>query len=122
MAGNREEVRLDQMVAGPSARNHLVCGLCVFRSSRAASSGQSAVQRIIRTPLGQGTVAEGERLFHDRCEGRHQAGGTKPPGPGLDVLVGGKGTVGTAKPLRTIGSYWPILLKKSLAGHGRRSY
>lgn len=58
-------------------------------------------------PLGQGTVAEGERLFHDRCEGCHQAGGTKPPGPGLDVLVGGKGTVGTAKPLRTIGSYWP---------------
>jgi hypothetical protein len=58
-------------------------------------------------PDGHGSVAEGARLFAERCEGCHQAGGTKPAAPGFDVLVGGQGTFGTGKPVRTIGTYWP---------------
>ena len=59
-------------------------------------------------PAGKGGVAEGERVFAQRCEGCHQNGGEKAAVASLDILVGGNGTLDTAKPLRTIGSYWPF--------------
>lgn len=58
-------------------------------------------------PEGRGSVSDGARLFAERCEACHQAGGTKPAAAGFDVLVGGQGTFATGKPVRTIGTYWP---------------
>ncbi|MCC2644163.1 MAG: putative sulfite oxidase cytochrome subunit [Nitrospira sp.] len=55
-------------------------------------------------PTGQGTVKEGVRLFAARCAACHGATGKEGP---KDRLVGGRDTLTTAKPVRTIGSYWP---------------
>jgi cytochrome c len=56
-------------------------------------------------PEGSGTVAEGRTVFAARCASCHG-----PNGEGGAVgaaLVGGKGTLATARPLKTIGSFWP---------------
>ncbi len=55
-------------------------------------------------PAGSGTAIEGEPLFADRCSACHGDHGEGQP---ADALVGGKGTLASAKPLRTVGSYWP---------------
>ena len=55
-------------------------------------------------PEGSGTVDAGREVFKtrcSRCHGEKAGGGTGP------VLVGGQGTLATAKPLKTVGSYWP---------------
>ena len=55
-------------------------------------------------PAGSGSVAQGRALFTQKCAACHGATGTGGPG---GVLVGGQGTLATAKPLLTIGSFWP---------------
>ena len=55
-------------------------------------------------PPGRGTVKQGAVIFATRCASCH--GPTGQEGP-MDRLVGGIGTLGSQKPLRTIGSYWP---------------
>jgi mono/diheme cytochrome c family protein len=55
-------------------------------------------------PEGSGTVAAGQDLFISECARCH---GTKAEGDIGPPLVGGKGTLNTAKPLKTVGSYWP---------------
>jgi len=58
-------------------------------------------------PPGKGTAAAGEKIYADRCahchgarlEGLREVGG--PP------LVGGRGSLATDKPLKTVESYWP---------------
>src|SRR5215472_6848070 len=55
-------------------------------------------------PDGSGTPAAGRDLFKERCarcHGEQAEGGVGP------VLVGGQGTLATAKPLKTVGSFWP---------------
>jgi cytochrome c len=55
-------------------------------------------------PEGSGTVAAGREVFAAscaRCHGEKAEGGVGP------VLVGGQGTLATAKPLKTVGSFWP---------------
>jgi len=55
-------------------------------------------------PEGSGTVAAGREIFAakcSRCHGEKAAGGVGP------VLVGGQGTLATARPLKTVGSFWP---------------
>ena len=55
-------------------------------------------------PPGAGTVAAGRTLFAARCAQCHG-----PQGEG-DIgarLVGGQGTLATARPLKTVGSFWP---------------
>ena len=55
-------------------------------------------------PEGNGTVIEGKDVYARRCQrchGANAAGGDEGP------LVGGKGSLGTAKPLKTVASYWP---------------
>ena len=55
-------------------------------------------------PEGSGTVAAGREVFAAscaRCHGDKGEGGIGPP------LVGGQGTLATAKPLKTVGSFWP---------------
>ena len=55
-------------------------------------------------PTGSGTAEAGKKIFESRCVTCHGATGKEGP---QDVLVGGQGTLNTAKPIKTIGSYWP---------------
>jgi cytochrome c len=55
-------------------------------------------------PPGSGTAAKGKDVYTRRCETCH--GPTGKEGP-QDVLVGGKGSLATSKPQKTVGSYWP---------------
>jgi cytochrome c len=55
-------------------------------------------------PAGSGTAARGKEVYAQRCSTCH--GPTGKEGP-QDVLVGGKGSLATPKPLKTVGSYWP---------------
>lgn len=55
-------------------------------------------------PPGQGTVQQGSRLFATKCAACHGPSGIEGP---KDKLVGGQNTLQTAKPVKTIGSYWP---------------
>lgn len=56
-------------------------------------------------PKGHGTAQEGRALFAAQCATCHGA-----KGEGNDFypqLIGGRGTLGTASPVLTVGSYWP---------------
>jgi cytochrome c len=55
-------------------------------------------------PPGSGDVAQGEAVFAEKCAACH---GEKGAGGLADRLVGGQGSLGTAKPIKTVGSYWP---------------
>jgi len=55
-------------------------------------------------PQGSGTVSHGHEIFVQQCAACH---GEKAEGAVGDRLVGGQGTLATAKPVRTVGSYWP---------------
>jgi S-disulfanyl-L-cysteine oxidoreductase SoxD len=53
---------------------------------------------------GRGTAAAGKDVYTRRCETCH--GPTGKEGP-QDVIVGGRGSLTTNQPLKTVGSYWP---------------
>jgi S-disulfanyl-L-cysteine oxidoreductase SoxD len=55
-------------------------------------------------PEGSGTVVAGREVFKAHCSKCH---GEKAEGSVGPILVGGQGTLATAKPLKTVGSYWP---------------
>jgi cytochrome c len=55
-------------------------------------------------PEGSGTVAAGRDVFVAQCARCHRPGGEGDVGP---ALVGGQGTLRTARPLKTVGSFWP---------------
>ncbi|ASV99305.1 c-type cytochrome [Paraburkholderia aromaticivorans] len=55
-------------------------------------------------PAGSGDVATGAHVFATKCAACHGAQGQGGLG---DALVGGQGTLASAKPKRTVGSYWP---------------
>jgi mono/diheme cytochrome c family protein len=55
-------------------------------------------------PDGSGTVAAGREVFAARCARCH---GPKGEGDVGATLVGGRGTLKTPRPLKTVGSYWP---------------
>lgn len=55
-------------------------------------------------PPGQGKASEGKEVYTKRCLECHGAEGKSGK---HDVLVGGQGTLNSAKPVKTIGSYWP---------------
>lgn len=55
-------------------------------------------------PEGSGTVAAGRDVYVASCARCHGEKGAGDVGP---VLVGGQGTLKTAKPLKTVGSFWP---------------
>src|ERR1700730_11453620 len=54
-------------------------------------------------PEGAGTVAAGRVLFAAQCARCHGPAGQGDVGP---RLVGGQGTLGTPRPLKTAGRYW----------------
>jgi len=55
-------------------------------------------------PPGGGTPEQGAVVYAQKCQGCH---GEKGSGKPNDQLVGGQGTLASANPVRTIGSYWP---------------
>ena len=57
-----------------------------------------------KLPPGRGSVAQGGALFAERCAACH---GEKAEGGLGDRLVGGQGTLASATPVKTVGSFWP---------------
>ena len=55
-------------------------------------------------PPGSGTVAHGKEIFAEQCAACH---GEKGQGGVGERLVGGRGTIATPKPIKTVGSFWP---------------
>ena len=55
-------------------------------------------------PPGSGTPEQGAVVYIQKCQVCH---GEKGVGQPNDRLVGGQGTLASASPVRTIGSYWP---------------
>ena len=55
-------------------------------------------------PEGSGTPAAGREVFATACARCH---GEKAEGNIGPALVGGQGSLATAKPVKTVGSYWP---------------
>jgi cytochrome c len=55
-------------------------------------------------PPGHGSVAQGKVLFAQKCAACHGAEGQGKP---MDALAGGVGSLSTAKPVKTVGNYWP---------------
>lgn len=99
----------------------LVCAACVFVACAATRAQQFGLGRTptadeIRRldisippsgkglPSGSGTAERGKVVYDAQCARCHGATGTEGP---EDVLAGGTGSLGTAKPLKTVGSYWP---------------
>jgi S-disulfanyl-L-cysteine oxidoreductase SoxD len=60
-------------------------------------------------PPGKGTYAEGQKVYADSCAICHgdKLQGIPTPGIGGDKLIGGRGTLATETPVKTIESYWP---------------
>jgi cytochrome c len=54
-------------------------------------------------PPGSGTARQGAPVYEQKCLVCH---GVKGVGKPADALAGGKGTLATKTPLRTVGSYW----------------
>ena len=55
-------------------------------------------------PSGSGSVQKGRQIFLKKCAHCHGPTGTEGP---MNRLVGGKGTLKSSSPLKTVGSYWP---------------
>ncbi|GJL56107.1 MAG: cytochrome c [Nitrospirales bacterium] len=55
-------------------------------------------------PSGQGTVIEGATVYTNICASCHGLTGIEGPMP---ILIGGRDTLTTNQPLKTVGSYWP---------------
>jgi len=58
-------------------------------------------------PPGSGTGIKGEKVYAEKCSACHgdKLQGVKAAGGA--ALIGGRGTVGSDKPKRTVESYWP---------------
>ncbi len=57
-------------------------------------------------PPGHGSVKDGARIFATTCASCHGEKGENAALAG-NALAGGQGTLVSAKPVKTIGSYWP---------------
>jgi mono/diheme cytochrome c family protein len=55
-------------------------------------------------PAGSGSVTDGKEIYANRCSKCHGAAGQ---GRDSVPLVGGRGTLNSARPLKTVESYWP---------------
>lgn len=55
-------------------------------------------------PKGQGTVAQGEKVYQTACMACHGINLEGGLGP---ALSGGRDSLASSKPVKTVGSYWP---------------
>ncbi len=60
-------------------------------------------------PAGSGTAAKGQEVYATNCVACHgeKLEGIPTAGIGGDKLIGGRGSLATAKPVKTVESYWP---------------
>ena len=60
-------------------------------------------------PPGSGTPAAGAKVFADNCAACHGDKGQGNPAKGIggDRLLGGRGTLASNAPIKTVESYWP---------------
>jgi S-disulfanyl-L-cysteine oxidoreductase SoxD len=60
-------------------------------------------------PPGSGTTAAGAKIFADACAACHGDKGQGNPAKGIggDRLLGGRGTLASDAPIKTVESYWP---------------
>jgi len=62
-------------------------------------------------PPGSGTATQGESIYAARCASCHGERGQSPKydpaATKRTILVGGRGTLNTDKPVLTVGSFWP---------------
>ncbi|GAC1590700.1 MAG: cytochrome c [Candidatus Velthaea sp.] len=103
-------------IAGLLAVTLLGTGFLPLATRAAGDIGQPATQAQIdawndtvsgagdKLPPGSGTVGGGHDVYATKCASCHGAQGQGGP---MDRLVGGTGTLNTAKPVKTVGSYWP---------------
>ena len=55
-------------------------------------------------PAGSGSAVDGKMIYQQKCLACHGLGGIE----GInDRLAGGQGTLTSAQPVKTVGSYWP---------------
>ena len=96
----------------------LVGGIAAAQTPDYSNVGRAPTPEEIRTqdigiapsgrnlPPGSGTAQQGAVIFAAKCAVCHgetgEGGSTAPP------LLGGKETLNTPRPVRTIGSYWPF--------------
>lgn len=99
--------------AGLIALAPAAAGADGFGLGRAATEAEIAAWNIdVRPdgqglPEGEGSVAEGEVIYTERCAICHGAFGE---GAGRwPVLAGGEDSLTAARPVKTVGSYWPYL-------------
>ena len=82
-----------------------------YKIGREASPGEVRARDIsvrpdgVGLPSGHGTPEEGGRVYAVRCSSCHGARGEGTAH--YPALVGGQGSLTSAKPLLTVGSYWP---------------
>src|SRR6476646_8785855 len=99
-----------KLFAGAIAAALLVLPAYAFDFGRPASSDEIKLWDFdVRPdgkglPNGSGTVGHGKEVFAENCAACHGEGGQ---GGIKDRLVGGQGTLATAKPVKTVGSFWP---------------
>jgi len=58
----------------------------------------------LKLPPGRGSVTHGREIFAAQCASCHGATGEGGLG---ERLAGGRGTLASAKPVKTVGSFWP---------------
>lgn len=63
-------------------------------------------------PAGSGTYAKGEKIYAQQCaachgDNLHGIRSQALPGGGGPALIGGRGTLDTPHPVKTVESYWP---------------
>lgn len=59
-------------------------------------------------PPGQGTYEEGKKVYAAKCAACHGEDMSKPvKGAGAEPLRGGRGSLASGKPNKTVESYWP---------------
>jgi S-disulfanyl-L-cysteine oxidoreductase SoxD len=62
-----------------------------------------------KLPSGSGDAARGAKVYADQCAACHgaQLEGNPAKGIGGDKLIGGRGTLASSTPVKTVESYWP---------------
>lgn len=91
--------------AGADAEHPLLYGLGRAASANDISRLDIAIDAAgTELPPGSGDVATGATLFAQQCAMCHGAQGHEGPD---HRLVGGQGSLDSAQPIKTIGSYWP---------------
>ncbi len=58
-------------------------------------------------PPGHGTVEQGQAVYAGKCAACHGDALQGVKSAGGPALIGGRGTLASAKPVRTVESYWP---------------